>query len=161
MYLKCCSVCVHVGGWCGPFYTSVCVFTLHYMYFPGCFCVSAAVHCFILNTFWPLRLSGAFLWWLCLWKENSLQKPGAPGLCRCWNSDISAEVQVCGGVLLAQLFQENKQLGRYSGTVGERERLPLCCVLLCNMKKVKRLGDSVIADLPRADSFHFWCATEV
>lgn len=85
---------------------------------------SAALHSFFSNTFWPMRLSSAFLWWLCLWKENNLQKPGAPCLCQSWNSDISAEVQVCG--CYACLTISRKQT---TGQIGKHERVLLCTVL--------------------------------
>lgn len=67
---------------------------------------------FILNTPWPRRLGGAFLWGLRLKrKQSSSQTYCSPSLA-CWSSDISAEHQVCVGVNVAQLFLEHKQLTR-------------------------------------------------
>lgn len=47
---------------------------------------------------------------------------------------------LCVGVLLAQLFQENKQLGRYSGAVGKREWLPYAVSYRATRKRLKARG---------------------
>lgn len=106
-----------------------CVYTHTHIHILKQVLFSAALHSFFSNTFWPMRLSSAFLWWLCLWKENNLQKPGAPCLCQSWNSDISAEVQVCG--CYACLTISRKQT---TGQIGKHERVLLCTVLQGNVK---------------------------
>lgn len=51
--------------------------------------------------------------------KQSFKKPGAAV-----TLTFQLKFSSCVGVMLAQLFQENKQLGRYSGAAGKRERLP-------------------------------------
>ena len=88
-----------------------------------------------LNTFWPLRLSSAFLWWLCLWKENNLHKPGAPCLWWCWNSDISAKVQVCGCCACSTISR--KQTAEQIISYRRTWKASLCTVSFCNIKWIK------------------------
>lgn len=72
----------------------------------------ADIAIFILNTPWPWRLGGAFLWGSRLKrKQSSSQTYCSPSL-PCWSFDVSAEHQVCVGVNVAQLFLEHKQLTR-------------------------------------------------
>lgn len=132
----------------------VCVFTLYVLH-KLVFCVSVAAHCFILNSLTSASQRCIPVVTVSVKRKQSSKtccSPSSPVL-KLWH--FSWTSGVCVGAVLAQLFQENKQLGRYSGAVGKREKLPLCCVLLCNMKKVKGLENSVICWFTRSCRFSF------